>query len=424
MPRLLGDACLPAGRLGSVHCEPGFQFVSILIREEKVERPREKTVLILGSTGSIGVNALNVIRELSPRYRVVGLSAGSDWELLYEQIREFRPVAAALADDYAKDEARTLISGLDCELDFGDNGICGLVEKVDADIVVGAITGWAGFRPCLRALETGCRLALANKETLVVGGKLVREVAERSGAVVFPVDSEESAIFQAMQAGRRDEVEQVFLTASGGPFHDWPADRLKDVTPRQALCHPNWEMGRKITIDSATLMNKALEIVETRWLFDIEPERIKVLIHPQSLVHSMVEFEDGAIMAQLGATDMKVPIQYALTYPERICGPGERLDFGEMQRFDLRAPAPGEFPALDIGFKVAGMGGTGGAVMNAANEVAVDAFLEGRIGFTDIVKLVGTVVSRHKDGSGYGFKELEQADRRAREETEKCMLRL
>ncbi len=387
-------------------------------------KDNRKTVLVLGSTGSIGDGTLDVIRELSSDFRVVGLSAGRDREKLLAQVREFRPAAAALADSCGITDIRACARALDCELYFGENGLCRLVENIDADIVVGAITGWAGFRPCLKALEKGCRLALANKETLVVGGELVRHTAQRFGSSIFPVDSEESAIYQAMKCGSRGEVRQVFLTASGGPFHGRPPESLCDVTPEEALRHPTWKMGRKITIDSATLMNKALEIVETRWLFDIEAERIKVLIHPQSLVHSMVEFEDGSILAQLGAADMRVPIQYALSYPRRVEGPGQRLDFQELKCLELREASPDEFPALELGYRVAGEGGTAGAVMNAANEVAVEAFLNGRIGFTDIVRLVDIVMTEHKASSADSFEELRLADMEAREETEKWLTRL
>ncbi len=385
-------------------------------------RDNQKSVLILGSTGSIGTNALEVIRSLPGRFRVAGLSAGSDTTKLCEQVREFHPPFAAVADGCCDDDTLgARFRELDCELHFGQNGLCRLVERAKADIVVGAISGWAGFQPCVKALETGCRLALANKETLVVGGQIVRETMQRCGSTIVPVDSEESAIFQAMQSGRRSEVRRIFLTASGGPFLDWPAERLKDVTPEQALQHPNWNMGSKITIDSATMINKALEIVETRWLFDIEPDRIKVLLHPQSIVHSMVEFDDASIIAQLGATDMKVPIQYALTYPERTSGPGKRLDFDEMTGLDLRMAGEDEFPALKLGYYVAEAGGTSGAVLNAASEVFVDAFLKGRIGFTDIVDGIGRVLFQHKNGPGGGFEELVQADIRARQEAEKCL---
>ncbi len=386
-----------------------------------MEDKKKTRVIVLGSTGSIGVNTLRVIGELSPRFCVVGLSAGGNRELLQEQIRRFRPEAASLADESTQCAVGGGRRELDCLRYFGDNGVERLVEDVDADIVVGAISGWAGFRPCVKALEQGRRLALANKETLVVGGRLVTGLAERSGAELLPVDSEESAIFQAMQAGRRSEVRHVLLTASGGPFHNWPADKLDDVTPEQALCHPNWDMGRKITIDSATLMNKALEIVETRWFFDIEPRKIKVLIHPQSIVHSMVEFEDSSILAQLGAPDMKAPIQYALTYPERVAGSARKLDFEQVQRLELRVAAPEEFPALELGYRVAELGGTSGAVMNAANEVAVDAFLNGQIAFTDIIRVVQQVLDGHEVVTDCDLERLEIADRLARREAGKAV---
>ncbi len=386
-----------------------------------MEKRNRTKVVVLGSTGSIGSNTLNVIRHLTDEFDVVGLSAGRDWENLTSQIREFRPKAAAILDGYGGEPLKKSCHELECQLNFGEDGLCGMIDNLQPDIVVDAITGWAGFRPCLAALEKGCRLALANKESLVVGGKLVQNLLQNSDSTILPVDSEESAIFQSLTGGKRSEVRKIFLTASGGPFHEWPAESLEDVTPEQALCHPNWDMGRKITVDSATLMNKALEIVETRWLFDIEPEKIQVLIHPQSVIHSMVEYEDASIIAQLGAPDMQVPIQYALTYPQRVTGPGESLDFSAFQQLELRAASGDEFPALEIGHRVAEMGGTSGAVMNAANEVAVEAFLDEKIGFTDIVKSVNKVLTKHKLGSGETLEELENADRWAREETIKCI---
>jgi 1-deoxy-D-xylulose-5-phosphate reductoisomerase len=310
------------------------------------------------------------------------------------------------------------------ELAFGPEGVCELAALEDADVVVGAIMGWAGFAPAVRALERGRVLALANKEALVVGGEILRGVAQRSGGIILPVDSEQSAVLQAMRSGRREEVARVVITASGGPFRGMSKDRLERVTPEQALQHPTWRMGRKITIDSATMMNKALEIVETRWLFDVDPDRIQTVIHPQSIVHSLVEFVDGSVVAQLGVPDMKLPIQFALTYPDRVPGPVERLDLARIGSLELMEADPEEFPALTLGYEVARKGGTSGAVLNAANEVAVESFLQGKIKFTDIVPLVATVLRRHTVREHPDAADLERADRWARQEALQCSTQL
>ncbi|MFW6279973.1 MAG: 1-deoxy-D-xylulose-5-phosphate reductoisomerase, partial [Planctomycetota bacterium] len=273
-------------------------------------------VVLLGSTGSIGTNTLSVIENLPDRFSVAGLSAGAGWETLAEQTNKYRPEAIALAQSRYVDRLREAIT-VDAEVYDGADAAVRLVEEVDADIVVGGITGWAGFRPSLRAVELGHTLALANKETLVVGGNVVQTAMRQSGADIVPVDSEQSAIFQAMGAGEAVEIERIILTASGGPFRDWSRSELKTVTYEAALAHPTWDMGPKVTLDSATMMNKALELIEARWLFGMPHERIDVVIHPQSIIHSAVELIDSGLLAQLGIPDMRLPIQYALTYPER-----------------------------------------------------------------------------------------------------------
>jgi len=305
---------------------------------------------------------------------------------------------------------------------FGPDGAYELVERTEADVVVSAITGWVGFRPTLRALELGRVLALANKETLVVGGEIVHDVLAARGGTILPVDSEQSAIFQAMCSGQREEVARVIVTASGGPFRGVPREELHEMTPRDALRHPTWTMGRKITIDSATMMNKALEVIEARWLFDLAPDQIDVLIHPQSVIHSLVEFVDGSVMAQLGVPDMKLPIQFALTWPQRVACPVERLNLAEVATLELSEPDPEEFPALALADEVLRTGGTSGAVLNAANEVAVDAFLDERIRFTEIVPLVADVLHRHEVTVHPDVDELERADRWARQEAKKCCI--
>jgi 1-deoxy-D-xylulose-5-phosphate reductoisomerase len=299
-------------------------------------------------------------------------------------------------------------------------GVCSVAAWPDADIVLHAIAGWAGFRPAVRALETAHVLALANKESLVVGGHILMRLMEAHGGLILPVDSEQSAIAQAMRSGRRQEVKRVVLTASGGPFRSMQQCDLQNVTPEQALRHPTWRMGKKITVDSATLMNKALEIVEARWLFGLRPEEIEVLIHPQSVIHGIVEFVDGSMIAQLSVPDMKLPIQYALTYPERMDGPVQSLDLAAIRSLELSKPDLNQFPALSLGYEVAQKGGSAGAVLNAANEVAVDAFLKGRLKFTDIVPAVREVLHRHSVVAEPSVDELEQADLWAREEMQTC----
>jgi len=385
---------------------------------------KQQTVIILGSTGSIGINAINVAKALPDRFKIVGLTAGNNAGILTDQIKDLRPEYVAVANEGKGRAMKEIGYKFDTTLFLGDNGILELIEAAGADIVVGAITGWAGFLPCIKALETGCRLALANKETLVVGGQLVKTIAEENNSEILPIDSEESAIFQALQAGKKEELKKIYLTASGGPFHDWAKTELQSVTVEQALCHPNWDMGRKITIDSATLMNKALEIVETSRLFDVGPEKIQVLLHPQSIIHSMVEFVDASIIAQVGAPDMKVPIQYAMTYPERIVGAGESLDLSEMQKLEIRAVAPHEYPALELGFQVAEKGGTSGAVLNGANEIAVDAFLNEQIRFNEIVEIVSKTLTKHNITTGSSYEELLAADQWARTEAIKCLEQL
>ena len=389
-----------------------------------MSRGGPRKVVVLGSTGSVGTSTLDVVRSMPERLKVVGLSAGRQWRKLARQIQEFAPRAAALAVAEERAQFEQAVCGLDVELLFGLEGVCDLAALDGADVVMSAIMGWAGFAPAVRALERGRVLALANKEALVVGGEILREVAQRSGGAILPVDSEQSAVLQAMRSGRREEVARVVITASGGPFRGMPRDKLQAVTPEQALQHPTWQMGKKITIDSATMMNKALEIVETRWLFDVDPDRIQTVIHPQSIVHSLVEFVDGSVVAQLGVPDMKLPIQFALTYPDRVPGPVERLDLARIGRLELMEADPEEFPALALGYEVARKGGTSGAVLNAANEVAVESFLQGRIKFTDVVPLVAAVLRRHQVREHPDTADLERADRWARQEALRCSAQL
>jgi 1-deoxy-D-xylulose-5-phosphate reductoisomerase len=344
-------------------------------------------VSVLGSTGSIGTQTLEVLRLFPERFDVVALAAGRNADRLVEQALEFRPECVAIGDENQARDVRRALSGTGIDVQGGDVGVCDSAAR-DADVVVAAITGFAGLRPVLSAIETGARIALANKETMVVAGNLVNEALDGSESTLIPVDSEHSAIFQCLAGEDQASVEHIVLTASGGPFRTRPAHTFDAITKDEALDHPNWDMGAKITIDSATLMNKGLEVIEARWLFDLAPDEIRVLVHPQSIVHSMVAFDDASIKAELGVPDMKVPIQYALTYPDRWPAPHERLDWTETSRLDFEPPNTEKFPCLRLAFDALEAGGTASAVLNAANEVAVELFLQEAIRFTDIPRVI------------------------------------
>lgn len=373
-------------------------------------------VVVLGSTGSIGTSCLDVIAHLPTRLRGVGLSAHSRVDVLLEQARRIRPRWITITDaDAARGFHRNDLDG-QTELLVGEKGIAQMVSDADVDVVVTAIVGSAGLAGTWAALEAGKTVAVANKETLVMAGPLVMELACRRGARVVPVDSEHSAIFQALQCGRPEEVERVVLTASGGPFRGRKAAELADVTAADALRHPTWRMGPKITVDSATLMNKALEVIEARWLFGLRPEQIEVILHPESVIHSFVEFKDGSVVAQLSPPDMRLPIQYALTYPERVSGPARRLPWRELGAWHFEQPDMDTFPALQLGYEVARRGGTCGAVLNAANEAAVGHFLAGALRFLDIPRVCRDVLDRHDYNPRPTLAELHAADGRARQE--------
>jgi 1-deoxy-D-xylulose-5-phosphate reductoisomerase len=385
-------------------------------------RPRRR-VVVLGSTGSIGANCLDVLAHLDDRLELVGLSAHASWEALFEQAARFHPRWVTITDPEAARQADARRLHKEVRLLFGEEGIATMVADPDVDIVVSAIVGAAGLAGTWAALEAGKTVALANKETLVVAGPLVMELAARRNARVMPVDSEHSAIFQALQGGRKDEVERIVLTASGGPFRGRTAAELERVTVEEALCHPTWRMGPKITIDSATLMNKALEVIEARWLFELEPEQIGVIIHPESVIHSFVEFVDGSVLAQLSPPDMRLPIQYALTYPERVSGPTRRLNWRELGAWHFEQPDGQLFPGLQLGYEVARRGGTSGAVLNAANEAAVGHFLAGRISFTAIPQACREVLANHHYSARPTLAELSALDRWAREEVSRWITR-
>jgi 1-deoxy-D-xylulose-5-phosphate reductoisomerase len=373
-------------------------------------------VAVLGSTGSIGTNCLEVIGALPDRLHLSGVAARSSWELLGRQTARFEPRWAVLSDLSLKDQVPRSAFSSKTELLFGPDGVERIASSPDVDVVVSGIVGAAGLAGTWAALEAGKRVCIANKETLVVAGPLVMDLARRKGAEVIPVDSEHSAVFQALQSGRKQEVKRIVLTASGGPFRKLSAQELEQVTPAQALAHPTWNMGKKITIDSATMMNKALEIIEARWLFDVDVSLIDVVVHPQSIVHSFVEYVDGSVIGQLSPPDMKLPIQYALTWPDRTVGVSPKLDW--TRQFDLHFEPPDRerFPALDLGFEVARRGGTCGAVLNAANEAAVERFLNNDLRFCDITRACRAVLEAHDFDPAPSLTELFAHDKRAREE--------
>jgi 1-deoxy-D-xylulose-5-phosphate reductoisomerase len=353
-------------------------------------------VVVLGSTGSIGCSALDVIEhDQGIRLKAWGLSAHSRWQALVDQARRMRPRFAAVTDSHFAGQLDRELKGTGVEVLKGADAVVRMVQHPETERVLSAIVGAAGLRGTWAALDAGKIVALANKETLVVAGPLITELAQARGVPILPVDSEHSAIFQALAAGKRQEVRRVILTSSGGPFRGRTRKELGSVTPDDALQHPTWQMGPKITIDSATLMNKALEVIEARWLFQLEPSQIEVVIHPESIVHSMVEFQDGSVIAQMSPPDMRLPIQYALTYPDRAPGGGDRLDLDKPLSLHFEPPDRETFPSLDLGFEVMKRGGTAGAALNAANETAVARFLRGEIGFLDIARACRAVVEHH-----------------------------
>lgn len=374
---------------------------------------RPTNIAILGSTGSIGRSSLDVIEALPDRFRVTYLTAHRNTELLSAQIRRFRPRAVVVRDGSHADTLRKAIDGA-VEVLTGADALAEVVTHEDVDIVISALVGFAGLHPTLRAIEAGKDIALANKETLVVGGELVMEKVRRHKVRLLPVDSEHSAILQCLQGEDMHSVGRLILTASGGPFLSTPQHEMDAITPEQALKHPTWTMGSKITIDSATLMNKGLEVIEAHWLFGLAPERIEVIVHPQSIIHSMVEFVDGSVKAQLGVPDMKLPIQYALTYPERPPSAFRRVDFAELARLTFQDPDMDRFPCLPLAYRALRSGGTAAAVLNAANEAAVQLFLEHRCSFTAIPALIAAAMDTLATTGTVTLDAIDRADRDAR----------
>ena len=377
-----------------------------------------ETVTILGATGSIGRQTLDVLARNPERYRVLGLTAGHRWRELAEHCLTWRPPFAALADEQAAEALRNHLreAGSHTQVLAGHAGVAEVAALQEADTVVAAIVGAAGVRPTLAAVEAGKKILLANKETLVVTGALFMEAVKRHGATLLPVDSEHNAIFQCLPAdGVGPGVRRLLLTASGGPFRGWTREQLTEVTPEQAVCHPNWDMGPKISVDSATLMNKGLEYIEACWLFDVAPERIDVVIHPQSVVHSMVEYLDGSVLAQMGTPDMRTPIACALSWPERIESGASRLDFATLSSLDFQAPDNDAFPCLGLARQAMEEGGAATAVLNAANEEAVAAFLDRRLGFNAIGAVVEETLQRTPSSRCADVDAVMDVDARARD---------
>lgn len=386
--------------------------------QRNLDLTRVQQIAVLGSTGSIGTSTLDVIAHLSTQFEVSVLSCHQSLDAFDAQCQRHRPRTAIITGPTTP-EVQAWIDAAPA----GQRRLAGMDRLVDAvqsdevDIVVAAIVGIAGLESSLAAVKAGKRLALANKESLVVAGQLLLDAARPSGAELLPIDSEHSAILQAIQCGRdRREVQRIILTASGGPLRDWPLDRLESATVEDALNHPTWNMGRKITVDSATMMNKALEVIEARWLFDVSPDQIHVVIHPQSNIHSMVEFCDGSVIAQLSPPDMRLPIQYALTYPNRTHSPSARTDWNQPQKLDWHPVDPERYPALELGFEVARRGGTCGAVLNAANEAAVQLFLNRSIRLTEIAEVCRAVLMHHDYSPSPSLDDLHRLDRWARNE--------
>lgn len=350
-----------------------------------------RSLVILGSTGSIGTQALEVAQQAG--YRIVGLAAARQVDLLEQQIRAFMPSVAAMYDEQAAAELRGRVADLPVRVLSGMAGLCELAAHPDADMVLNSVVGMVGLRPTLAAIAAGHDVALANKETLVAGGAFVMDAVKKAGVKLLPVDSEHSAIFQCLQGCPPEKrVKRLILTASGGPFFGRKAEELEQVTLADALNHPNWSMGQKITIDSATMMNKGLELIEASWLFEMPPEEIDIVVHRESIIHSLVEYDDNAVLAQLGTPDMRVPIQYALTYPDRLPCPAKQLRLEEWSKLTFFAPDDEAFPAMNLARRALTMGGLYPAALNAANEVAVGAFIAGEIGFADITRLAAAAL--------------------------------
>ncbi|MGH7770844.1 MAG: 1-deoxy-D-xylulose-5-phosphate reductoisomerase [Candidatus Binatia bacterium] len=376
-----------------------------------------KSIVLLGSTGSVGVSTLDLVRRFPNKFKVSGLVAGRNLKLLASQIREFSPDWVSVKEKEGVPLLRGLLGNSKVEISCGESGATSIATASGVDVVVAAIVGGAGLVPTLEAVRAGKEVALANKEALVMAGEIFVHEAERKGVRLLPVDSEHSAIFQCLQGNRREEVERIILTASGGPFLRASLGNLNRVTVKQALKHPNWKMGPKITVDSATMMNKGLEVVEARWLFDMMPPQVEVVIHPQSIVHSMVRYQDGSIIAQLGIPDMRIPIAYALSYPHRLKANWRPLELTQLGELTFLPVEKRRYPALNLAYQALAEGGTMPAVLNAANEIAVAAFLQRRIGFREIHRLIEKTMEAHTKKHPTELQEILEVDRWARDKT-------
>lgn len=384
------------------------------------EKMIPKKLTVLGATGSIGRNVLQVVGQFPGRFTIGALSAQNNMALLAKQVEQYHPSMAAVGDARRAEELTALLpAGLDVDIVCGESGLCRAATQADTDLVVTAVVGAAGLLPTLAAIDAGKQIALANKETLVMAGQVVMARAATQGIDIFPIDSEHSAVFQCLAGNRRQDVARILLTGSGGPFRTMPADRFASITLADALNHPNWEMGRKITIDSATMMNKGLEIIEARWLFDVSIETIEVVVHPQSIVHSMVAFTDGSVIAQLGIPDMKGAIAFALSCPERLNIGQPAPDFAALAQLTFEPPDPDKFHCLRLAAVAGKAAGTLPAVLNAANEVAVFAFLEGKIGFTSIPELIESIMEAHAWTAEPSLEAIINADTWARQQSER-----
>lgn len=417
------DDAIAVGDADLVRCGEGYPlvcfsefFYALMSDASCSSSSTPRGLAVLGATGSIGTQTLDVVRLFPERFDVQALTCGSNVELLAEQVQEFAPEMVAVASTERARALQSLLGdeGDNVDVQVGEEGLCAAATRTDVEVVMAAVVGFAGLAPVLAALRAEKEVALANKETMVVAGALVQEALDVHDARLLPVDSEHSAIFQCLAGESRESVEEIVLTASGGPFRTRPADTFDAITVEEALDHPNWSMGAKITIDSGTMMNKGLEVIEAKWLFDLDPDQIRVLVHPQSIVHSMVGFSDGAIKAQLGVPDMKVPIQYALSCPDRWAAPHERLDWTEVSRLDFEQPDLDKFPCLRCAYEALERGGTAPAVLNGANEAAVERFLDERISFADIPRLIEQALGRHTVVAAPDLDDIVAADREAR----------
>lgn len=385
---------------------------------------KAKRITILGSTGSIGTQTLDIVRRFPDRFKVVALTACSNWELLARQSLEFRPKLAVITRPEYFSRLERALEGSGIEVAIGPQALTWAATLPEADIVVGALVGYSGLQPTIDALNEGKQVALANKETLVVAGEIIDGIVKCKGRPILPIDSEHSAIFQCLRGEERKSLRRILLTASGGPFRAFTHEQLEDVTVEQALSHPNWSMGAKVTIDSATMMNKGFEMMEARWLFDCTPKEIRVVVHPQSVVHSMVEFCDGSVKAQLGIPDMHLPIGYALSYPDRLDTPEcVGPDFAKICSLTFESPDMEKFPLLRLAYEVADAGGTKPAVLNAANEVAVKAFLDKKLKFTGISRLVSETVEKVQTSDTVTLESIDEAHREATQMAQELLCR-